>query len=75
MDISRAKQEELDLLKDLKQLVTSGKSTSIVIYGDGGNITLHSKNGAPQNEGLFDGMMKALKDGLTEKINKASSKK
>ena len=75
MALSKAKQEELDQLKDLKLFVTGNVLTSLVIYGDDGNITLHAKNGATQNQGLFNEMVRALKEGLTEKINKASSNK
>lgn len=68
--LSKAKQKDLDLLKDLRLHVTDNTKTSIVIYGGGSNITLHAKNGAKQNEGLFVSMIKALRESLNEKIEK-----
>ena len=68
--LAKAKQQELDQLKDLKLHVTDSSKTSLVIYGGESNITLHLKNGATQNEGLFQAMMKALKEKLNEKIVK-----
>jgi len=71
--LSKAKQEDLDQLKDLRLNITGSKKTSLVIYGDGGNITFHEENGAKQNEGIFGAMMKALKENLNEKIAKLES--
>jgi len=74
MSLSKPQQIELDQLKDLRQVVTGRKSTSLVIYGNGANITLHAENGAAQNDGIFKKMMKTLKKELTKRIDILNSK-
>ncbi len=66
--LSKVKQEELDQLKELRLHITGAEKTSLVIYGGSGNITLHHKDGAKQNEGLFDTMLQSLEKKVEEKI-------